>query len=405
MVVPETRIPFRTVGPQQTIRRSWLGYRESSKFGGKYPEHNRSHSHGRYPILLLKWLAALVILLITVRIMLPFAVAAYVNRILNETPDYSGRIGGVKMRLWQGGYQIGQIQILKKNGQIKSPLFSAARMDLSIEWSELFHGAIVGKVFLQQPEVNFVSGPTKDQTQTGSSDGWDATLKSLFPFNLNRLEITNGEIHFQNQFSKPPVDIYLSKISAVATNLTNTRGLNQKLPSGLVASGSTIGGGQLNLQLQMNLLKPTPAYELNCGLTNVNLVALNSFLRAYGSFDVARGNFALFTSVAGDGGNYNGYFKVFFGNLEVFQWEKDKKKNIVAVFWQAIVGGVTTVFKNHPKDQLATKVPISGSDTGSKVGIWTATATILENAFIHALVPKLDQHVSVDQVDKTIDNK
>ena len=139
----------------------------------------------------------------------------------------------------------------------------------------------------------------------------------------------------------------------------------------------------------MNLLKPKPAFEMNCGLTNVDLTALNDFLRAYGKFDVERGTFALYTSVAADGGTYEGYFKVFFNDLDVFAWEKKRKKNILEVFWHAIVGGVATVFKNHPKDQLATKVPVSGSYTNSSVGIWTATATLLQYAFIHALVPKL----------------
>jgi hypothetical protein len=120
---------------------------------------------------------------------------------------------------------------------------------------------------------------------------------------------------------------------------------------------------------------------------------------------VAHGTFALYTSVAADNGSYEGYFKVLFKNLDVFQWEKERKKNILAIFWQAIVGGVATVFENHTKDQLATKVPISGSYTNSSVGIWTATGTLLQNAFIHALVPKLDQHVTVEQVEKTEDKK
>ena len=98
------------------------------------------------------------------------------------------------------------------------------------------------------------------------------------------------------------MDIYISKIFATATNLTNARDREQKLPSGIGATASTLGGGTLDLQLHMNLLKPTPAFEMNCGLTNVDLTALNEFLRAYGKFDVERGTlfFAgpLFTSVA-----------------------------------------------------------------------------------------------------------
>ena len=76
-------------------------------------------------------------------------------------------------------------------------------------------------------------------------------------------------------------------------------------------------------------------------------------------------------------GAYDGYFKVFFNNLNVFEWEKERKKDALEVFWQAIVGGVTAVLKNHPRNQLATKVPISGSYSNSNVGVWVATGTLL----------------------------
>jgi hypothetical protein len=367
--------------------------------------HKHIHSLWHRASRLARWIFVLVILLIGIRIVLPYAVKAYVNHKLNASRDYSGKVGDIEMRLWRGGYRIYQIQILKKNGAVPSPLFSASEVDLLIEWRELCHGSLVGQVVLRQPHVNFATGPTPAQKQTGGDEQWDKMLESLFPFNLNRVEISNGEIHFQDPSAKPPVDIYVSKISATATNLTNARDLKQKLPSGLAANASTLGGGTLNLQLQMNLLETKPAFEMNCGLTNVDLVALNDFLRAYGKFDVAHGNFAFYTSIASADGAYDGYMKVFFNNLDVFEWDKERKKNILEIFWQAIVGGVATVFKNHPKDQLATKIPISGSYTNSSVGIWTAAATLLQNAFIHALVPKLDQHVTVEQVEKTNDNK
>jgi hypothetical protein len=347
------------------------------------------------------WIIGVAILLIAVRIALPYAVRDYVNRALNKAHDYTGKIGDVNMRLWRGGYRIDQIKILRKTGLVTSPLFSAPRIDLSIDWRELFHGSVVGEVVMQDPHVNFAA--STNAAANGKNEAWDKILQSLFPFNLNRVEIDNGEIHFQNPGATPPVDIYLSRLNATATNLTNARDLKEKLPSGLNATGSTLGGGLLTLQLQMNLLQARPTYQLDCGLTNVNLVSLNNFLRAYGKFDVARGRFAVFTSVASADGSYEGYVKVFFDNLDVFQWDKERKKNILKVFWEAIVAGVTEVFKNHPKDQLATKIPISGTYTNSSVGLWTATGSLLENAFIRALVPKLDQRVTVDQVEKSTD--
>jgi hypothetical protein len=250
-------------------------------------------------------------------------------------------------------------------------------------------------VKLEAPKVNFVSGPTAEQSQTGQDESWGSMLESMFPFNINKLEITNGQIHFKNDYSTPPVDIFLTGMSATATNLTNSREIQSELPSGVIAHGTTIGGGGLDLQLQLNPLEQAPTYQVTAQLTNVDLTALNSFLRAYGKFDVARGQFALFASVASKDSNYYGYIKVFFNHLDVFAWEKERKKNALQVFWETIVGTVADVFKNQSRDSLATRIPISGTYNDKSVGVWSAVGTMLRNAFVRALIPKLDQKVTL----------
>lgn len=345
-------------------------------------------------------LALLIILsvLLATRLALPFGIKAYVNRQLDKTPDYDGRIGDVDVQLWRGAYKIRGLEIVKTTGEVPVPLFAAREVDLSMQWKELFHGELVGEVILRKPEVNLVSGPTPEETQTGENQPWQDTLASLFPFKLNRVQIVDGNIHFQNFHSKPPVDIFISQLAATATNLTNTRDLTQRLPAGLSARGTTLGGGGLELELKMNPLVKTPTFEISGQLTNVDLVSLNDFLKAYGKFDVARGTFALFASFAAAEGKYDGYAKVFFENLDVFEWEKERKKNALQVFWHAIVGTLSTVLRNQPENQLATKIPISGSFGNTDVGIWTATATLLRNAFIRALVPRLDNSVKLEEV-------
>src|SRR6185295_14062673 len=51
------------------------------------------------------------VLLVALRLTLPMAVAAYVNRQLNKSPDYSGQIREVKLRVWHGSYHIHDIRI------------------------------------------------------------------------------------------------------------------------------------------------------------------------------------------------------------------------------------------------------------------------------------------------------
>jgi hypothetical protein len=343
-------------------------------------------------------LLLLVAFFIVIRAALPWAVKAYVNHQFDKMPDYAGRVSDVDIHLLRGAYQIHGLEILKTDGHVPVPLFAARKVDFSMEWKELFHGALVGEIIIEKPEVHFVAGPTPEETQTGGNRSWGETLASLFPFKFNRVKINDGTIHFQNFHSTPPVDIHVGDLAATITNLTNTRDLTEQLPAGLSARGTTLGGGEVELHLKMNPLAPAPAFELSGQLTNVNLVALNDFLKAYGKFDVERGTFALFASFAAEDGKYEGYTKVFFENLDVFAWEKERKKNVLQIFWHAIVGGITTVFRNQPNDRLAAKIPVSGSFTGTDVGIWSAAGTLLRNAFIQALLPKLDQSVTLEEV-------
>ena len=150
-----------------------------------------------------KWtLISIVFVLVVVRLCLPSVVEGYVNRQLNGSHDYGGRIGHVDVQLWRGEYRIHAIEIVKRQDGGQAPFFAASRVDFSIEWRELFHRAVVGQVAMLQPKLNF------EQTQTGTNESWDKILGSLFPFKLNRMEIMGGEIHFRSPHSNPPVDIF-----------------------------------------------------------------------------------------------------------------------------------------------------------------------------------------------------
>ena len=77
-------------------------------------------------------------------------------------------------------------------------------------------------------------------------------------------------------------------------------------------------------------------------------------------------------------------------------------ENILKIFWDAVVGAATTVFKNESRDQLATKIPISGVYTNSNVGVAATIGELLRNAFVRALLPKYDEEVNPGEVTKKL---
>lgn len=342
----------------------------------------------------------LLILAVVIRLALPYAVRYYVNRQLNHIPEYQGHVEKVHLHLYRGAYSVENLQIVKTNGSVPVPFISMPEMDLAVDWHELFHGSVVGRVIAFQPQVNFVNGPTSANSQLEVHQDWKQTLESLFPFDLNRFQVNDGDIRYRDFYREPKVDIYVTNLFATATNLTNSRDMTERLPAGLIAHGNTIGHGYLSLELHLDPLANQPTFKLQAAISNMDLVALNDFMRAYGNFDVARGTFQLYTEMVAADGKFGGYLKPFFQNLHIFDWQKERKKDILDIFWEAIVAGTATVFKNQPHNQLATKIPVSGSFGKTNVDLWATVGGVLRNAFIRALVPTIDRSVRMQDVEQ-----
>jgi uncharacterized protein involved in outer membrane biogenesis len=109
---------------------------------------------------------AVVLILITVRIALPYIVKDYVNKTLSEIPDYKGVVEDIDMNLLRGACEIEIVSLVKTDGKVPVPFFSADKIDLSVQWSALFEGSLVGEIILENPKINFVAGPTEEQSQS-----------------------------------------------------------------------------------------------------------------------------------------------------------------------------------------------------------------------------------------------
>jgi hypothetical protein len=87
-----------------------------------------------------------------------------------------------------------------------------------------------------------------------------------------------------------------------------------------------------------------------------------------------------------------------FRNLKILSISKDvPEDNIVQVFWEALLGGVSELLENQPRDQFATVIPLTGDMTKPNTDILAMLGNVLHNAFVRAYMPRL-QGVS-DQLD------
>ena len=350
-------------------------------------------------------LTFIIVVLIIFRLLLPTIVENYLNKTLADMGEYTGHVEDVDIWLIRGAYVINGLEINKTTGKVPVPFLKAPAIDLSVEWKALFKGAVKAKVVFFEPELNFVSGPTKETSQTGAGTDWTEPLHKLLPIDINKFQIHNGKIKYNDFHASPKVDIFINKLELLATNLSNIEDKGKSLPSELTISGSSIGGGNLSLKGHINVLKQVPDADINMEFTNINLTALNNFTKAYGKFDFEKGKLSVFSEMSVKNGNVDGYVKPVLENVSVLNWSKDGP-TLMQKLWQAAIGATFEIFKNHPKDRFATKIPIEGKlNQKIETDVFTTIVRVVKNAFIEAYQKTLDGTVTFDNNGEEKENK
>ena len=71
-------------------------------------------------------LGSILILLIAIRIALPYILLKLVNRELQNIPGYTGHVDDINVALYRGAYKIKMIKLEKTGGKVPVPFFFSA---------------------------------------------------------------------------------------------------------------------------------------------------------------------------------------------------------------------------------------------------------------------------------------
>jgi hypothetical protein len=338
------------------------------------------------------FLLIVVVLLGVGRAFLPYIVRDYVNRALDQNPLYSGTIGPVQIQLIRGAYAINDVQLNKTTGNVPVPLFAAKQIKFSIQWNALLHKRLVTRIEMYQPQINFVDSPSDANSQAGGGGPWLKMLQDLSPFKINRAELHEGSVHFRTYKSQKPVDVYVSQVEGSIDNLSNIRNETTPLNATVQATGMVMDQAKLELKMTLDPFSYYPTFHLGLRLVGLDVTKINDLALEYGKFDFKHGWFDLVIETDSNEGRISGYVKPLFRDLKVFSIGQDlKEDSALQFFWQALLGAVTKVFKNQPRNQFGTLVPFTGDVTGStNPDILATILNVLRNAFVRAYLPRLE---------------
>lgn len=339
-------------------------------------------------------LAAVAVVLIAVRIALPFAIERYANDRLDQMEGYGGEIEDVDLCFIRGVYSVEGIRILKTDGEVPVPFFSSPEIRASVRWGALLKGAVVSDIRVVEPEINFVAGRGPDE-QTEPPGDWQGAVEDLLPIRIDSFTVTDGAVHFRDYRGDPPLNIYAQNIDLTVSNITNTAELSGSKIAHVEGSARAVDSGKLELEGDVDPLAERPTFDMNVTLKELKITDLNPLLRRYANLDAEKGRLSMYGEMAADGGKLSGYVKPVVEDLEILDWDEEKG-GFFGKLWEGVAGAAAKVLENPQEDQIAARVPIEGSLDDPDIGIWGAIGTTLKNAFIQALFHGLEGSVDID---------
>jgi len=338
-------------------------------------------------------------ILVVIRLILPYVVLHYANKTLANMKGYYGQIKTIDLALIRGAYKIEDIYLNKADSVThqQTKFFSASLIDLSIEWRAIFHGSIVGELTFENPELRFTKDKVEPKSLRKDSSSFKNLLNGFMPLKVNRFEVNHGSIRYLDETSKPKVDIALTDTHILALNLRNSYSDSTLLPA-TVNAQADLYHGKLTFAMKLNPLANDPTFDLTAELKHTNLPDLNEFFDAYANVKVSKGTFGLYSEVAAKKGNFKGYVKPVIKDLKVIG-DANRHDSVLKKIWEGFVGTVADLVTNHGKDQLATKIPFEGTLKEPNTNVWYAMTHVLKNAFIRAIIPAIDNDITIASVD------
>jgi hypothetical protein len=344
---------------------------------------------------------AVLVMLVAARIALPFVVEDFVNRKLASLDSYAGHVGDIDIHLWRGAYSIDEIEIVKKGAKRPVPFFRGQRVNLSVEWRSLFRGSIVSEAEFIRPELNLVQGRGASDTQLGKEENWNARLEELFPFRFNTLEVVDGTVRFLAPGISTQDAITARRVNGSVSNLTNVLETGKETFADFRITAEVLEGAPAVVAGSVNAFAAQPTFDVNLEVKKVQLPQVNPWLREFIKADAEAGDFELYMELAAADGKFKGYAKPILQNVDLYRSGEEEQSALKRI-WEGLLDFAANVLENPDADQVAARIPFTGTIKDPETSLFATIASVLRNAFISAFARSLEGSITLRDVKKNL---
>jgi hypothetical protein len=278
----------------------------------------------------------------------------------------------------------------------------------SLHWGALLRGQVVSDHAIDRPVLHVTRPQAKKEMKDRESvdkKGWQEAVLALYPLEINLLTIADAEITYLDNpkaqplhitdlniragtAARPPYRVFLTDTNIGLANVSN------QLSEGtahIKVTGEFMGSGPTQVSGTFRPETKSPDFDLTIRMVRTKMQSFNDVLRAYGDFDVVKGAFSVFTELKVKDGTIKGYVKPLFKNVEVYDPDQDRDKGLLQTVFEGVISGVTDLLKNTPREEVATKVDVSGPVKHPKASTWQIVVNLIQNAFFKAILPGFEK--------------
>lgn len=204
---------------------------------------------------------------------------------------------------------------------------------------------------------------------------------------VEKFRLTKGELGYVDGEADPRYRLFLTDLDVTVKDFSNQK--KWQKPGSAAIKGKFMGTGSMRLDATFQPADTRAEFTTDLAIENVDMVPMNDLLRARGGFDVKAGSFSMYSQITVKDGRVDGYVKPLFSNLDVYDRRQDSDKNIFQQAYEGIVGGISTLLENRPRDEVATVADLSGRIESPETSTWDVIIGLIQNAFVQAILPGL----------------
>lgn len=234
------------------------------------------------------------------------------------------------------------------------------------------------------------SAPTKEIAKEVGKTTREHSNDPTLEVKIDRLRARKSRLGYINRAAKPVYRVFFTDMDIDIQNLSSHF---KNGPARGRATGRFMGSGPTRIEATFRPETKGPDFNLSLSIEDTDMRRMNDLFRAYGNFDVVKGAFSFYSDLTVRAGKVDGYVKPLFRDMDVYDRRQDRDKSLFRKLYEGLIGGLSGLLTNRPRQEVATKTSVSGDIESPQTSTWEIAGRLIQNAFFRAILPGFDKEV------------